>query len=47
MLSSVETPRDMEVGTRWELLQAERARHAAKLDERDQKIAAHEGRLSP
>jgi transposase len=35
-------PRDMDAEALWELLQAERARHAADLAERDQKIAAHE-----
>jgi hypothetical protein len=42
LLGSVETPRDMDVEALWQLLQAERARHAAELEERDQKIAAHE-----
>jgi hypothetical protein len=32
----------MDAEALWELLQAERARHAAELEERDQKIAAHE-----
>lgn len=32
----------MDAEALWELLQAERARHAAELAERDQKIAAHE-----
>jgi len=38
----VELPRAIDAGTLWELLQAERARHAADLAERDRKIAAHE-----
>jgi hypothetical protein len=42
LLGPVETPCDMDVETLWELLQAERARHATELDERDQKIIAHE-----
>jgi transposase len=36
----VEAPRDMDAEALWELLQAERARHAAELEERDRKIAA-------
>ncbi len=35
-------PRDIDAEALWELLQAERARHAVELAERDQKIAAHE-----
>ena len=42
LLGLVETPRDMDAEALWELLQVERARHAAELDERDRKIAAHE-----
>jgi hypothetical protein len=42
LLGLVETPRDMDAEALWELLQAERARHAAELEERDRKIAAHE-----
>jgi transposase len=38
----VEAPRDMDAEALWNLLLAERARHAAELEERDRKIAAHE-----
>jgi transposase len=40
LLALVEAPRDMDAEALWELLQAERARHAAELEERDRKIAA-------
>ena len=42
LLGPVETPRDMDAEALWNLLLAERARHAAELEERDRKIAAHE-----
>ena len=42
LLGSVEAPRDMDAEALWALLQSERARHAAELEERDRKITAHE-----
>jgi transposase len=42
LLGPVETPRYMDAEALWALLQSERAHHAAELEERDRKIAAHE-----
>jgi transposase len=38
----VETPHDMDAEAVWNLLLAERARHAAELEDRDRRIAGHE-----